>query len=333
MIILPDNDSAGRHYGDAVCQLLAALVPQPTIRIVQLPNLPEGGDVVDWIDAHGDAAEPDELRQQIEVLAEAAEPEPIQPGPHKTKAETRPPFPTDAFPNIVRDYVIEASAAIGCDPSFIAIPVMGCMARAIGNKRTIELKRTWHEPAVIWGAIVAKSGQHKTPAIELAIAPLKRTQAASLRAHSEALAHHELDQAIYERDVAAWKRGKVSGPPPSAPQEPTCDRYIVSDITIEALADRLANQFDGVLLVRDELAGWVNGIAEYKGGKGSDLGHWLACWSAASWTNDRKGSVNGRKIISLPRAAVSIVGGIQPEVLRSASLGNTWPMDFVLACC
>ncbi len=27
--------------------------------------------------------------------------------------------------------------------------------------------------------------------------------------------------------------------------------------------------------------GWVDGLAECKGGRGSDTGHWLATWSAA----------------------------------------------------
>ena len=41
-------------------------------------------------------------------------------------------------------------------------------------------------------------------------------------------------------------------------------------------------------MARDELAGWLDGIAEYKGGKGSDTGHWLACWSGVPLTVDRK---------------------------------------------
>ncbi len=71
-----------------------------------------------------------------------------------------------------------------------------------------------------------------------------------------------------------------------------------------------------MLVPRDELAGWLGGIAEYKGGKGSDLGHWLASWSAAPLTVDRKTGTT--KMIHIPRAAVSIVGGIQPGVLRTA---------------
>jgi hypothetical protein len=55
-------------------------------------------------------------------------------------------------------------------------------------------------------------------------------------------------------------------------------------VTIEALAALLAVQFAGLLVLRDELGG----IAEYKGGKGSDLGHWLASWSRVPLTVDRK---------------------------------------------
>ena len=98
--------------------------------------------------------------------------------------------------------------------------------------------------------------------------------------------------------------------------EPVCERYVTTDTTIEALAAMLAGQFDGLLVSRDELAGWLGGMAEYKGGKGSDLGHWLACWSGVPLTVDRKtGAV---KMLHVPRAAVSIVGGIQPGVLQGA---------------
>ena len=100
------------------------------------------------------------------------------------------------------------------------------------------------------------------------------------------------------------------------PDEPVCNRYLTSDCTTEALAALLAVQDDGLLVSRDELAGWLNGIAEYKGGQGSDLGHWLACWSAQSLTVDRK--TGATKMLNVPRAAVSLIGGVQPGVLRRA---------------
>jgi hypothetical protein len=226
------------------------------------------------------------------------------------------PMPVNVLPPAVANYVAAASAAIGCDPAFIALPLLGSLARAIGNKRVIRLKRSWTEPAIVWAAIVGKSGSHKTPALTAATSFLNQMQANAITAFKESVARYDEEKALYERDYAAWKRAKTSEPPPWPPAEPACERFITTDCTIEALANLLHSQFDGVVVCRDELAGWLGGIAEYKGGKGSDLGHWLATWSAAPLTVDRKtGAV---KMIHVPRAAVSIVGGIQPGVLRTA---------------
>jgi hypothetical protein len=226
------------------------------------------------------------------------------------------PFPADVLPGIVGEFVCEAAAAIGCAVSFVALPVLACLARAIGNKRVVQLKRTWLEPAIIWCAIVGKSGTHKSPALAAATAILHRKQSEAIAEHEEHLRTFEQERAQYDRDYQLWKRSKSTEPPPWEPIEPALERYIVSDITIEALADRLHRQFDGVLVERDELAGWLGGIAEYKNGKGSDLGHWLASWSAAPLTVDRK--TGAIKTVNVRRAAVNIVGGIQPGVLRSA---------------
>jgi hypothetical protein len=72
--ILPDNDAPGRKYADIVVGILAKLTPAPVIRVVELPGLPGSGDIVDWIDAHGDTAEPDAMRAEIEALAQTVEP-------------------------------------------------------------------------------------------------------------------------------------------------------------------------------------------------------------------------------------------------------------------
>ena len=79
-VILPDNDEPGRKYAEVVGAILAKLTTPAVVKVVELPELPEHADIVDWIDAHGDAAEPDELRQQIDALADAAEPlRPVSP--------------------------------------------------------------------------------------------------------------------------------------------------------------------------------------------------------------------------------------------------------------
>ena len=57
VVILPDHDKPGRKYADAVAAILAKLSPSPVVKIVELPELTEGDDLVEWIAAHGDAAD------------------------------------------------------------------------------------------------------------------------------------------------------------------------------------------------------------------------------------------------------------------------------------
>lgn len=53
VVILPDNDPPGREFALAVIDLLAKLDPAPTIKVVDLPGIPEKGDIVEWIAAGG----------------------------------------------------------------------------------------------------------------------------------------------------------------------------------------------------------------------------------------------------------------------------------------
>src|SRR5207237_1012774 len=86
------------------------------------------------------------------------------------------PFPVDAFPKSVRRFVTETSKAIGCDPCYIALPVLAVVACAIGNSRTIQLKPGWSEPAIIWACLVGESGELKTPALKAVLARIREKQ-------------------------------------------------------------------------------------------------------------------------------------------------------------
>lgn len=67
--VLPDNDSAGRKYADAVAEILQGI--GCNVGIVRLPNLPEGGDLADYIDQR-DSTKSEDLKRFIESLADQA---------------------------------------------------------------------------------------------------------------------------------------------------------------------------------------------------------------------------------------------------------------------
>ncbi|MEP9348806.1 AAA family ATPase [Xanthobacter sp. KR7-225] len=65
VVIIPDNDDAGRDHADKVARSLSPVAAR--VRVLSLANLPRKGDVSDWLDAGGTA---DELHR----LAEEAPP-------------------------------------------------------------------------------------------------------------------------------------------------------------------------------------------------------------------------------------------------------------------
>ena len=68
-MILPDNDAAGRKYAEKVTDILIKLNPPATVRILNLPALDEGEDIVDFIERRRtDGKDDDAIRQEIHDL-------------------------------------------------------------------------------------------------------------------------------------------------------------------------------------------------------------------------------------------------------------------------
>jgi putative DNA primase/helicase len=149
VIILPDNDDAGGAYAEEVSLLLGRLSPPSQVRIVELPDLPEHGDVVEFVAAYSDAESA--LTALLELIAQS-EPEPMAIPP--AVSDKFAPFPVDVLPKPVCAFINMASTAIGCDPSLIALPLLTTFAAAIGTTRQIQLKPGWVEPSILWSVIV-----------------------------------------------------------------------------------------------------------------------------------------------------------------------------------
>jgi hypothetical protein len=315
--ILPDNDAPGRKYADTVAAALAKLTPAPAVRIVHLPGLPDRGDLMDWLAGLPDSWGPDEVRQELERLAAGVEPDGVDLPDVAGRFE---PFPVGALPEPIRGFVGAGARAIGCDPSYLALPLLVALGAAVGNTRRLELKRGWSVPPILWGAIVGESGTAKTPAFTLALRPFRDRQTKALKRHADAMKRHEADLARWDKAMAAWKRSKAddarANDPPEKPAPPAAERLVVADTTVEALAPMLSDNPRGLLLARDELAGWFGSFDRYAGrGKaGADAPNWLSLFNGEGITVDRRTS----RTIHVPRAAVWVIGGIQPGVLQRA---------------
>ena len=227
------------------------------------------------------------------------------------------PFPIEVLPEPVRGFVLAGSKALGSPPAYLAAAVLAALASAIGNTAAIRLKRGWTEPAVLWVGIVGESGSLKSPVLDLALHQIRRRQAAAIEQFNRAMETHESELQRYEADRKTWQQSgrKKSESPPEKPPEPNLERFYVSDITIEAVADRLQRTPRGLLLATEELATWLGGFDRYaKNGRAGEVAHWLTMFGARDLLVDRKSA--GQRPIFVPRAAVSALGSIQPGTFR-----------------
>ncbi|MBA4389104.1 MAG: hypothetical protein C0404_14120 [Verrucomicrobia bacterium] len=79
VVIIPDNDKAGREHAVLVAHELQGIAA--SVKIVELPNLPPKGDISDWLDAGHTIAE---LQALVERVA------PVSPGSDGNLAGPRP---------------------------------------------------------------------------------------------------------------------------------------------------------------------------------------------------------------------------------------------------
>ncbi len=315
VVVLPDNDDPGRRHARAVAGSLAGVAA--CVRVLDLPGLPPKGDVFDWLQSPGnDIVKLLELAGKAEVLGSGPDdpagwPEPVPLG----EVPPPPPFPLEVFPECLRRFVAEGSAALPCPPDYIAVPTLVMAGGAVGASRTLAIKGGHCQRAALYAAVVGPPGSAKTPALELALAPTREAEECLHQAWQERLKAFEAEQEAHEQMLKQGAR--EGGEAPRPPARPALGRLTVNDTTVEALGQVLLENPRGVVMVRDELIGWAASMNQYReGGKGADLQFWLSCWSGSTVTVDRRKD-QAKGPLHIPHPFVAVVGGLTPSRLAT----------------
>ena len=302
VIVAFDGDTAGRNGTPKAAQKLQA----QGIENVRILRVPDGSDVNDVVVKHGrsglaalvDAAEPyapddpTDASTNADVSATEAAQEPPQDEPMPYK-----PFPMDTLPEVVQGYVRAGAMAIDkkAPPAMVAVPSLPVLASAVGASAQIELKKGWQEGPTLWSVLVAPSGSTKSPAFHSAVKPVYGFE-------NDA-------QEAYERRMEEWRA--IPEDERSEAEKPTRDRYRIGDPTPEAVAKVLNENERGVLLARDELAGWIGSFDRYSNGA-ADAQFWIEIWGRTPISRDRASEGN----ITIAEPAVSVSGTTQPGTLK-----------------
>jgi hypothetical protein len=167
----------------------------------------------------------------------------------------------------------DASAPV----DYVAVALLACASAALANVRWPVAGAGWSEPPLLWCGLVGTPSSGKSPSMDAAFdlvchaedrmadgfdaeRQLYETNKQAAKARREA----------WEIDVkAAVKAGEMTPPFPSDAEQPVAPvrpRIRVADATLEALGALAAGLPRGLLVVRDELAGWLGAFDKYGGG-------------------------------------------------------------------
>jgi hypothetical protein len=251
----------------------------------------------------------------------------------------------DVFPPAPAAWIARAAEAQGAPADYIAAVVLAVVGGVIGNALWAAPWGEWREPPIVNVALIGAPSSGKSPALDALVQPLQAIEADANADWAERRREHATRKAAAAERRDHWQREvkaavEQGNPPPLLPAdadepEPVQRRRVLStDPTIEKAGRLAAANPRGLILVRDELAGWIAGMGRYGNGAGADRAFWLQAYGGRPWIPDRV--KDGDAEVSVPHLTWAIIGGIQPDRLASALLAGdddglaarflyTWP--------
>lgn len=231
-----------------------------------------------------------------------------------------PTFPLDTLPPEFVDEVIRVCTRSKFDESAFAVMNLQAVAVAMGADAEVKVMDGWNVKMVMWVNLLGEPSAKKSPIIKTAMQPLVdldrasaqhyKSEEATVRARSQ-----DMPKAELERALKAIPRGR---------------RMVTTDATMEKLGDILArdDQGDrGILMLKDELAGWIGGMDAYRDSNASkDRATWLEAIDGGYAAIDR---IN-RGEVMVNNFAVSLAGTMQPEVLQKLAAKSSLKSDGLL---
>lgn len=315
-----DNDAAGLEYARQLTRRLHALQVNVDWIDVAALDLPDGGDVIDWLATHPNATWSDVLQLPRLLAPDMGEASPTRPAALATREPARParrepvqsrprpvpellrrpvsraqPYPLEALGGVlggaasrIRE-VVQSPAGL-CGQSVLSAASLAVQALA---DVTIDGRRI---PLSLWHLSIGESGERKSA-----------TDALALRAHRErerALADDFVQElAAYEGDASAHKAAlrrieakgepdevraarKALGPAPQRPLEPW---MLLNEPTLEGVQRLCQRGRPSMGLFNDDAGDFIHGHAMSNDNRVRTAAVFSRMWDAGEMGRTRGG--------------------------------------------
>jgi|GEM_PF-2310381 len=245
------------------------------------------------------------------------------PNPAGVVMHVVPEVEPEMLPPCIGDWVLDAADRMQTAPDYMAVSACVMMGNLIGRQLVIRPKHhdNWSIYPNLWGCLVGNSSMMKTPAITETRKILDIIDQENIAAHNTALDEWRPQARLFEaKKKAAMKKAEhpstsdevrqnVIDSIPEPPPMPELKRIYTNSCTIQKLTVILKGSPNGILVLRDELAGWVNSFE--KKGHEDDRPFYLEGWSG-----------NGRYWEDTIYRGSNVVDGLCIGVLGGATPGG-----------
>jgi hypothetical protein len=249
-------------------------------------------------------------------------------------ADDAPPprLPLGLFPKPWQHYIEAAADHAGSPPDYVMLSLLSVIGAALGNARWGQAWGSFTQPPIIWGAGIGHPSAAKSPGlIDVAQGPITTLESGMNADWEERLRQHDTDKAEAAAVADRWKKevdnaAKTGNAPPQRPDrakepEPLQKRrFAVRQTTTQRLAKVMAANPRGLLLFRDELAGWLGEMDRYDAGKGADRAFWLEAYGGRRFTVDTV--KDGDNAPMIDHLTIGLIGALTVDKGR-AVMGET----------
>lgn len=246
---------------------------------------------------------------------------------HELETESKKPLPPmlpevaemtpELIPEAARGWAEDVAKRLSCPLDFTAVAALSVSGAALGSKLSIRPKArdNWEIKPNFYASIIANSGATKSPALMPMLKPLSDIDAAFQESNREAAkrdaeAAERFKLQLEEARKQARADGGESFRMPDEPEPSRKRRVLVNNATSEKLAELMGDNPSGILLFRDEIAGWISELGR-SGREGERSFYLEAANGSGSFTFDRI----GRGTMHVENICASILGSIQPGPL------------------
>ena len=221
-------------------------------------------------------------------------------------------IPIDIFPIQVQTIIQDYQRCMNYPVEFTTASILALTSVTMGNSVQLQVHSEWYTTAIIYLLMVQNRGHSKSH-------PMRDIFKYLFLKDKEFKEIYDSDKKQYLRDIENFriqrKKEKVSAD--SEPEEPIRQRTHITKFTPEVLYKIHADNPKGLIVWSDEAKSWFGSFNQYS--KNADEQLWCTIWNGGHLS--RETISHGGEFI--PKAFVSILGGIQPDEIIDFIKENT----------